>query len=147
LLASLSGIGLYPVYQQKDQAGLRIVDRDGRDMYSFDRPERVYPSYSSIPARNPAVEWDRLGKAVLDYSHTVDRKHQVGGSTPATQLEKLEPSRTSSAVTSIPFRRLLRPAMATCRAWATACGPGMARTFQRSIRCFARRKRRSTRIK
>jgi membrane peptidoglycan carboxypeptidase len=115
LLASLSGLGLYPVYQQKDQAGLRIVDRDGRDMYSFDRPERIYPSYSSIPplviqtllfienrhmldpkhpTRNPAVEWDRLGKAVIDYSlHKVDSRHPVvGGSTLATQLEKLRHS-------------------------------------------------------
>jgi membrane peptidoglycan carboxypeptidase len=124
LLTSLSGIGLYPVYQQKDQAGLRIVDRDGRDLYSFDRPERVYPSYASIPplvvqtllfienrhmldskhpTHNPAVEWDRLGKAVLDYSlHKVDSKHPVvGGSTLATQLEKLRHSprgRTSSPV-------------------------------------------------
>jgi membrane peptidoglycan carboxypeptidase len=124
LLASLSGIGLYPVYRQKDQAGLRIVDRAGRDMYSFDRPERVYPSYSSIPplvvktllfienrhmldakhpTRNPAVEWDRLGKAMIDYSlHTVDSRHPVvGGSTLATQLEKLRHSpggRTSSPV-------------------------------------------------
>ncbi len=122
LLASFSRLGLYPVYQQKDQAGLRIVDRDGRDLYSFDRPARVYPSYSSIPplvvqtllfienrdmldskhpTRNPAVEWDRLGKAVIDYSlHTVDSKHPVvGGSTLATQLEKLRHSpggRTSS---------------------------------------------------
>ena len=124
LLASLSDIGLYPVYQQKDQAGLRIVDRDGRDMSSFDRPERVYPNYSSIPplvvqtllfienrhmldskhpTRNPAVEWDRLGKAVIDYSlHKVDSRHPVvGGSTLATQLEKLRHSprgRTSSPV-------------------------------------------------
>ena len=29
LLASFSGIGLYPVYQQKDQAGLQVVDRMG----------------------------------------------------------------------------------------------------------------------
>ncbi len=124
LLASFSGIGLYPVYQQKDQAGLRIVDRDGHEMYSFERPERVYPSYSSIPplvvhtllfienrhmldtkhpTRNPAVEWDRLGKAVIDYSlHKVDSKHPVvGGSTLATQLEKLRHSprgRTNSPV-------------------------------------------------
>ncbi|MGP0070637.1 MAG: transglycosylase domain-containing protein [Bryobacteraceae bacterium] len=124
LLASLSGFGLYPVYRQKDQAGLRIVDRDGRDMYSFDRPERIYPTYSSIPplvvqtllfienrnmldprhpTHNPAVEWDRLGKAVIDYSlHKVDSRHPVvGGSTLATQLEKLRHSprgKTSSAV-------------------------------------------------
>ena len=124
LLASFSRFGLYPVYQQKDRAGLRIVDRNGRDMYSFDRPERIYSSYSDIPplvvqsllfienrdmldskhpTRNPAVEWDRLGKAVIDYSlHKVDSKHQVvGGSTLATQLEKLRHSpggRTGSPV-------------------------------------------------
>jgi membrane peptidoglycan carboxypeptidase len=115
LLTSLSGLGLYPVYQQKDQAGLHIVDREGRDLYSFDRPRRVYPNYSSIPplvvqtllfienrhmldpkhpTRNPAVEWDRLAKAVLDYSlHKVDPKYPVvGGSTLATQLEKLRHS-------------------------------------------------------
>lgn len=124
LLTSLSGLGLYPVYQQKDQAGLHIVDREGRDLYSFDRPRRIYPSYSSIPplvvqtllfienrhmldpkhpTRNPAVEWDRLAKAVLDYSlHKVDPQYPVvGGSTLATQLEKLRHSphgRTSSPV-------------------------------------------------
>ena len=124
LLASLSSIGFYPVYRQKDQAGLRIIDRDGHDMYSFDRPARIYPSYSSVPplvvqtllfienrhmldakhpTRNPAVEWTRLGKAVLDYSlHKMDSKHAVvGGSTLATQLEKLRHSprgRTASPV-------------------------------------------------
>jgi membrane peptidoglycan carboxypeptidase len=124
LFTSLTDIGLYPVYNQKDQAGLRLVDRDGREMYSFDRPQRIYPSYSSIPplvvetllfienrhlldsdhpTRNPAVEWDRLGKAMVDYSlHVVDSKHPVaGGSTLATQLVKLRHSpggRTGSPV-------------------------------------------------
>lgn len=124
LLASFSAAGLYPVYRQKDQAGLRVLDRDGHDLYSFNRPERIYPSYSSIPpvivqtllfienrhmldtkhpTRNPAVEWSRLGKAMLDYSlHKVDSKHPVvGGSTLATQLEKLRHSpkgRTNSPV-------------------------------------------------
>ena len=124
LLASLTGIGLYPVYPQKDQAGLRIVDRTGLDLYSFDRPQHVYRSYSAIPplvvqtllfienrhmldskhpTHNPAVEWDRLGKALIDYSlHQVDSRHPVvGGSTLATQLEKLRHSprgRTHSPV-------------------------------------------------
>jgi membrane peptidoglycan carboxypeptidase len=138
LLASLSGIGLYPVYQQKDQAGLRIVDRDGRAVYSFDRPERIYPSYSSIPplvvetllfienrhmldskhpTRNPAVEWDRLGKAVIDYSlHKVDSKHPVvGGSTLATQLEKLRHS--PGGRTSSPVEKLRQMTSATLAAY------------------------------
>jgi membrane peptidoglycan carboxypeptidase len=138
LLASFSSFGLYPVYQQKDRAGLQIVDRDGRDMYSFDRPERVYQDYSSIPplvvqtllfienrdmldakhpTRNPAVEWDRLGKAVIDYSlHKVDSKHSVvGGSTLATQLEKLRHS--PGGRTSSPFDKLRQMTSATLAAY------------------------------
>lgn len=138
LLASLSRLGLYPVYQQKDRAGLQIVDRDGRDMYSFDRPERIYPSYSSIPplvvqtllfienrhmldskhpTRNPAVEWDRLGKAVIDYSlHKVDSRHQVvGGSTLATQLEKLRHS--PGGRTGSPIDKLRQMTSATLAAY------------------------------
>lgn len=116
--------GVYPIYGQKDQAGLRIVDPQGNIVYSFQRPEYVYRTYSQIPpvvvdtllfienrhmldpnnpTHNPAVEWDRLSKAVLDYGiHAVDRRHQViGGSTLATQLEKLRHSpggRTHSPV-------------------------------------------------
>jgi membrane peptidoglycan carboxypeptidase len=138
LLASLSGIGLYPAYQQKDQAGLRIVDRNGRAMYSFERPGRIYPSYSDIPplvvetllfienrnmldskhpTHNPAVEWDRLGKAVLDYSvHAVDSKHPVvGGSTLATQLEKLRHS--PGGRTKSPVEKLRQMASATLAAY------------------------------
>src|SRR5580658_3408926 len=138
LFASLSGIGLYPVYHQKDQAGLRIVDRDGREMYSFERPQRIYPSYSSIPplavetllfienrhlldsdhpTRNPAVEWDRLGKAVIDYSlHAVDPKHPVaGGSTLATQLVKLRHS--PGGRTGSPVEKLRQMTSATLAAY------------------------------
>ena len=107
--------GVYPVYGHKDQAGLRLLDWQGKALYSFNRPERVYQAYSDIPPvvvdsllyienrhmldsdhpfRNPAVEWDRLTKALLDYGiHVVDRGHPViGGSTLATQLEKLRHS-------------------------------------------------------
>ncbi len=116
--------GVYPVYGQKNQAGLRIVDPQGNIVYSFSRPEHVYQSYSDIPPvvvesllfienrnmldsghpfHNPAVEWDRLTKAFVDYGlHAVDHGHPViGGSTLATQLEKLRHSpggRTHSPV-------------------------------------------------
>jgi membrane peptidoglycan carboxypeptidase len=155
LLASLSGIGLYPVYRQKDQAGLRIVDRGGRDMYSFDRPERIYGSYSSIPplavetllfienrnmldakhpTRNPAVEWDRLGKAVIDYSvHAVDSKHHVvGGSTLATQLEKLRHS--PGGRTGSPAEKLRQMASATLAAYQE--GPTTLRAQKDIIRGY-----------
>ncbi len=138
LLASFSGMGLYPVYRQKDQAGLRIVDRDGHDMYSFNRPGRIYPSYSSVPplvvqtllfienrhmldakhpTRNPAVEWSRLGKALLDYSlHKMDSKHPVvGGSTLATQLEKLRHS--PKGRTTSPADKLRQMTAATLAAY------------------------------
>jgi membrane peptidoglycan carboxypeptidase len=124
LFSLLSSSSLYPVYRQKAQAGLEIADRNGLPLYSFDRPAHVYKHYSDIPPlvvrsllfienrhmldaahpyRNPAVEWDRLSKAFVDYGlHAVDSHHQViGGSTLATQLEKLRHSpggRTHSAV-------------------------------------------------
>jgi len=155
LLTSLLGMGLYPVYQQKDQAGLRIVGRDGRDMYSFDRPEWVYPSYSSIPplvvqtllfienrhmldpkhpTRNPAVEWDRLAKAVLDYSlHKVDPRHPVvGGSTLATQLEKLRHSPRGR--TNSPVDKLRQMTSATLAAYQE--GPTTLRAQQDIIRDY-----------
>ncbi|MBV9771340.1 MAG: transglycosylase domain-containing protein [Bryobacterales bacterium] len=138
LLSVLSRLGVYPVYRQKDQAGLRIVDRDGDGMYSFDRPERVYPSYSSIPplvvqtllfienrhmldpkhpTHNPAVEWNRLSKAVADYSlHLVDTKHPVvGGSTLATQLVKLRHS--PKGRTGSPVEKLRQMTSATLAAY------------------------------
>jgi membrane peptidoglycan carboxypeptidase len=138
LFTSLTDIGLYPVYHQKDQAGLRIVDRDGHEMYSFDRPQRIYPSYASIPplvvetllfienrhlldsdhpTRNPAVEWDRLGKALIDYSlHAVDSKHPLaGGSTLATQLVKLRHS--PGGRTGSPVEKLRQMTSATLAAY------------------------------
>jgi membrane peptidoglycan carboxypeptidase len=70
---------------------------------------------SHHPYRNPAVEWDRLTKAVLDYGlHAVDHRHSVvGGSTLATQLEKLRHSpngRTHSAVEK--FRQMTSATLA-----------------------------------
>ncbi|HLG99239.1 MAG TPA: transglycosylase domain-containing protein [Bryobacteraceae bacterium] len=115
LAAALYRGGVNPVYGRKDQAGLRIMDWRGNVLYSFTRPAKVYDTYASVPPvvietllfienrhmldsghpyRNPAVEWDRLTKAMLDYGiHVVDRGHPViGGSTLATQLEKLRHS-------------------------------------------------------
>jgi membrane peptidoglycan carboxypeptidase len=111
----LARSGVYPIYPQKNQAGLNITDRDGRDLFAAARPGRVYQTYADIPPlvvntllfiedrhmldsnhpnRNPAVEWDRSMKAVLDYGlHVIDPRHPViGGSTLATQLEKMRHS-------------------------------------------------------
>lgn len=120
-LLRLSRLGISPPWDETAQAGLRILDREERPVYSATYPERIYPSFESIPGpvirtllfienrellsgsprRNPAVEWDRLGKATLDLLvHTVFRTREVpGGSTLATQIEKYrhsEEGRTST---------------------------------------------------
>ena len=138
LASFLSHGGVYPVYRQKDQAGLRIVDAQGNVMYSFQRPVHVYQAYSEIPplvvetllfienrhmldpgnpTHNPAVEWDRLSKALLDYSiHVVDRGHPViGGSTLATQLQKLRHS--PGGKTDSPFEKLRQMTSASLSAY------------------------------
>lgn len=104
--------GLFAVYPEKIQAGLQIFDRSGEAMYTVRYPGQVYAGFDDIPAlvvnsllyienrelldahhptRNPAVEWDRLFKAVgeLVLSKVADDgQNVVGGSTLATQIEK-----------------------------------------------------------
>jgi membrane peptidoglycan carboxypeptidase len=118
----LQALSLFPVYPEKTQAGLAVIGAQGRPLYARSDPERVYRSFDEIPPlvihsllfienrelldagsprRNPAVEWDRLAKAVLDLGlRQVRPGHPVsGGSTLATQLEKIRHSpdgRTSS---------------------------------------------------
>ncbi|MGA7929059.1 MAG: transglycosylase domain-containing protein, partial [Candidatus Sulfotelmatobacter sp.] len=111
----LTGLGLYPVYHEKTQAGLQILDRDGKILSAVRFPARIYSDVSEIPPllvdtvlfienhnlldsrhpyRNPAVEWSRLSRALVVYSiHKVDHNtHVIGGSTLATQLEKIRHS-------------------------------------------------------
>ena len=134
--AAATRAGLYPIYRHKDQAGLRITDRNGNVLYESDQPQRVFRRYSDIPPlavesllfienrhmldskhpfRNPAVEWDRLSKAVVDYVfHFVHPSRPViGGSTLATQLEKMRHSpggKTHSAVEK--FRQMATASLA-----------------------------------
>ena len=121
-LASLADRGFNLPYREKAQAGLDV--RDCRDELVFRArfPERVYDRFEAVPSllanallfienrellddreprRNPAVEWDRLAKAVMDQAvHLYDSDHETpGGSTLATQIEKYRHSaegRTSS---------------------------------------------------
>jgi len=115
---SLNGMivwGLYPSYREKNQAGLAIFAHNGRCLFKAQYPERVYSRSESAPPlivntllfienkelldsrypdRNPAVEWDRLAKAVVDRGiHIFNSDHGfAGGSTLATQLEKFRHS-------------------------------------------------------
>ena len=70
------------------------------------------------PTHNPAVEWDRLGKAVIDHTIAVFKPDHpaAGGSTLATQLEKFRHSaegRTASA-----HDKLLQMVSASVRAYS-----------------------------
>ncbi|MEZ5403915.1 MAG: transglycosylase domain-containing protein [Bryobacteraceae bacterium] len=114
-LRKMTLVGLFPTYREKSQAGLEILDTLGRPLFTARFPQRTYPDFDwipplvvnsllfvenrdmlevSTPYRNPAVEWDRLARAVFDQS----RKQLVGGtgagggSTLATQIEKLRHS-------------------------------------------------------
>jgi hypothetical protein len=110
-LASLAERGFNLPYREKSRAGLDV--RDCRDELIFRAryPERVYDRFEAVPPllanallfienrkllddasprRNPAIDWSRLGKALMDQGiHLFDPHHETpGGSTLATQIEK-----------------------------------------------------------
>ena len=110
-LLGLTDRGVYPLYHEKTQAGLQILDRDGREIFVARYPERVYTAFDEIPPlivetvlflengelldsrapyRNPAIEWDRTLRAALHFGVRQVRPTfpRLGGSTLATQLEK-----------------------------------------------------------
>ena len=107
--------GLYPIYREKSQAGLNLLDRHRTPLYGNRYPERQYASFEAIPPvlvdallyvenrdlldpeqplRNPAVDWGRLSRAALGHSlraFNLDGD-RAGGSTLATQIEKFRHS-------------------------------------------------------
>lgn len=109
-LLEFSDKGLFAPYHEKAQAGLALRDCRNESLYASRYPERVYDRFEAVPPllvaallfienrelldphpmRNPAVEWDRFGKAVVDQLlRRVDDSHAAaGGSTLATQIEK-----------------------------------------------------------
>ena len=120
-MVELADMGIFATYREKTKTGLEILDCRRQSLFSASFPERFYGTFEdapevlinsllfienrelldpSYPKRNPAVEWDRLSKAVLDKSLNVFGGHRTGGgSTLATQIEKYRHSpegRTSS---------------------------------------------------
>lgn len=114
-LQRLQQFKISPAYVEKSRAGLQILDRQNHPLFARSYPERFYARFEDIPPlvvkslllvenrelldasgphRNPAVEWDRLAKAILDLGlRQIDRGHPIsGGSTLATQLEKIRHS-------------------------------------------------------
>ena len=130
--------GLFPIYQEKTQAGLRIVDQTNQTIFRAVYPTHGYPDFSSIPPLvlntllfienrelldenhiniNPAVEWDRLGFAVLQMmARKLGAEVNVpGGSTLATQLEKYRHSPDGYTVSMV--EKLRQMASASIRAY------------------------------
>lgn len=107
--------GLYPIYREKSQAGLSILDWHEQPLYVSRYPQRQYASFEAIPpvlveallfienrdlldaerpTRNPAVDWGRLTRVAA--GQTLRGLNvgggRAGGSTLATQIEKFRHS-------------------------------------------------------
>jgi len=149
--ASLNDIidwGLYPSFREKNQAGLTILADDAQDLFRVQYPERIYSSFESAPslivntllfienrelldsrnpARNPAVEWDRFAKALIDrVAHVLNSDHRfAGGSTLATQLEKFRHSPEGRTATAP--EKLKQMISASLRAYHSGKNTTMAR--------------------
>lgn len=114
--------GLFIPYREKSQAGLEITASNGEPLYRATFPARVYENFETVPSviansllfienrelldpvpkKNPAVDWNRLGKAVLDKGiRFFKAEHDVsGGSTLATQIEKYRHSPNGMTMTA-----------------------------------------------
>jgi membrane peptidoglycan carboxypeptidase len=111
----LTSHGYYPIYREKSQAGLTLLDRNGKPLYASHYPERQYASFEAIPPvlvdallyvenhdlldtehpmRNPAVDWGRLSRVAVGQTlRVLDLEgSRAGGSTLATQIEKFRHS-------------------------------------------------------
>lgn len=130
---------LYSFYGSKPQAGLQVTGEDGAVLFTSPYPSRSYGRFEEIPPvvvhtlafienreilanqspyRNPAVEWDRLAGAILDLGiNAVNPAHRVtGGSTLATQIEKLQYSPGGRTVTPAEkARQILRASLRAYR--------------------------------
>lgn len=134
----IAGLKLPPMYEEKANAGLDIVDSTGQTVHSVRFPRRVYPDFESIPPllvksllfvenrellkphwprRNPAIEWDRFANAILGQGLKIVGfdGDGSGGSTLATQLEKLRHSK--NGITNSPQDKISQMLAASLRAY------------------------------
>lgn len=137
-MARLIDQGLFTPYREKNQAGLRLLDCDGFDLYRQHFPHFAYADFQAIPPvlvgsllfiedrdlldaahpmLNPAIDWRRFLHAVLDQGlHLFDRDHPTpGGSTLATQIEKYRHSPGGRTVSRM--EKLRQMASASVRAY------------------------------
>ncbi|MGE4063468.1 MAG: transglycosylase domain-containing protein [Rhodospirillaceae bacterium] len=115
--------GGYALYREKNQAGLKVLDRTGERIFEKSFPQWIYTEFAEVPSlmtdtllfiedrqlldetfsrRNPAVAWDRFAAAAVGRIPGMSEIVPVrgGASTLATQIEKFRHSpggRTASA--------------------------------------------------
>lgn len=102
--------GFYPPYAEKSQWGLQVLDCKQQPLFSFQTPEQQFAHFNDLaplmlrtllfienrnlfqhaPLTNPAIEWSRLGAAILAQGRKLMGQNvtAAGGSTLATQIEK-----------------------------------------------------------
>ncbi|MBY0505691.1 MAG: transglycosylase domain-containing protein [Bryobacteraceae bacterium] len=137
-LGRLASFGLPPIYREKNQAGLTLLDGAGQNWSVARYPGRIYPTFESIPPvviksllfienrelldeeaphRNPAVEWDRFARAIADLGMRQIKRgtRSSGGSTLITQLEKVRHS--PEGRTATPGDKLKQMLTASLRAY------------------------------
>lgn len=134
-LARLATFGITPPYDEKTQAGLSVLDRAGTPVFEIVEPAQGYAHFDAVPAlvrdtllfvenrelldpeprRNPAVEWDRLARALLLQVGSDADGRGPGGSTLATQIEKYRHS--PGGRTTGPLEKLRQIGSASVRAY------------------------------
>ncbi|MBC2760687.1 transglycosylase domain-containing protein [Thiobacillus sp.] len=154
-MARASDLGLFLPYHEKDQAGLSLLDSDGKPLYQALHPTRVYHRFEDIPkvlvdsllyienrellteqfpTRNPAVEWDRLAQALMEKGISLIDTHRnvPGGSTLPTQIEKYRHS--SEGLTSSMSEKLRQMTTASLRAYLD--GPNTLPMRKRTVMAY-----------
>ena len=154
-MARAHDLGLNPPYREKNQGGLTLLDDAGKPLYRAFHPERVYADFGDtppvlrnallfienrellteqFPSKNPAVEWDRLGQAMLDKFYSmINPAHNVpGGSTLPTQIEKYRHS--PDGITLSMTDKLKQMGSASLRAYLD--GKNTLPTRQRIVRDY-----------
>lgn len=148
-------LGLFPIYREKNQAGLSIADRNGVSVFEARYPANIYPSFEAVPQviwktllyienrellderhpnQNPAVEWDRFARALflqaLEGIGLTDAG--PGASTLATQLEKFRYS--PDGLTGSAREKLRQMVAASVRAYLD--GPETLNARRRIVRDY-----------
>jgi hypothetical protein len=142
-LVSFVDWGGFPVYREKSQAGLSILDASGQEIYRARHPERVFATFDdiapamvaallfvenrelldlSVPTRNPAVEWDRFAAASANALLNADRHWPPRSRSSATRRTDAQAQPpTSSARSCPPARGPIRTAPTPPRRASASC--------------------------